>query len=182
VLIACSGVAGVAVLAAIASRGEAQGRSGPTDLATERQKYEEEVAAALQPVQKRYITRLTTLQKLLARKGDKAGATAVETELERMGAAMAQQMRYPIEGQWVVKYQSGAIRTYVIHADGSVEFVEEKQRGRFTKNGDDVLVDFGDNKIERFYWNTVLVVEHYNPKSEYGTAPPKLTGFAEKAQ
>jgi hypothetical protein len=164
----------------VARPGLAQKKSGPTDLASERQKYEEEISTALEPVQKRYVTRLTALQKSLSRKGDKAGAAAIEAELEKMGAAMAQQMRYPIEGQWVVKYQSGAIRTYVIHADGSVEFVEANQTGKFMKNGSDVLVDFGDNKLERFYWNTVLVVEHYDPKSTYGTEPPKLTGFAEK--
>src|SRR5579859_4905471 len=147
--------------------GLAQNKSGPTDLASERLKYEEEFATALRPIQKRYVNRLTILQKSLARKGNKEGAAAVEVELEKMGAAMAQQTRYPIEGQWVVKYQSGAVRTYVIHADGSVDFVEEKQAGRFTKNGNDVLIDFGDNKLERLYWNTVLVVEHYNPKDTY---------------
>lgn len=181
-LCACAGMVGVVVFAAAVRRGEAQSKPGPTDLATERQKYDEEIAGALQPVQKRYVTRLKALQKLLAKKGDKVGAAAVEAELEKMGAAIAQQMRYPIEGKWNVKYQSGAARTYVIHADGGVEFVEEQQTGKFAKNGDDVLVDFGDNKVERFHWSTVLVVEHYNPKSDYGTAPPKLTGFAEKAQ
>jgi hypothetical protein len=172
-------MAGIVLLA---RPGLAQKKSGPTDLASERQRYEEEIAAALEPVQKRYVTRLTALQNSLTRKGDKVGAATIEAELEKMGAAMTQQMRYPIEGKWVLKYQSGAIRTYIIHADGTVEFVEEKQSGKFTKNGSDVLVDFGDNKLERFYWNTVLVVEHYNPKSTYGTEPPKLTGFAEKTQ
>jgi hypothetical protein len=171
---------GCLALLGLVGPGFAQSRSGPSDLSAEQLKYEEELAAALQPVQKRYVTRLQAMQKLMARKGDKAGAAAVEAELEKVGAAIAQQMRYPIEGKWLVRYQSGATRTYVIHADGSVEFVEENQTGKFTKNGANVLVDFGDNKVERFYWNTVLVVEHYNPKASYGTAPPNLTGFAEK--
>jgi len=121
------------------------------------------------------------MQKLMARKGNKAGVSEVEAELEKIGAAISQQMRYPIEGKWLVRYQSGATRTYDIHTDGSVEFVEANQIGKFTKNGVDVLVDFNDNKLERVYWSTVLVVEHYDPKESYGTGPPKLAGFAEKA-
>ena len=158
----------------------AQSKSGPMDLNSERLKYEEEVAAALQPVQKKYVGRLKVLQKVLMKNGNKDDVAAVEAELEKMGTAMAQQMRYPIEGKWVVKYQNGAIRTYHIHADGAVEFLEANLAGRFTKNGADVLVDFGDDKLERFYWSTVLVVEHYNPKNTYGTQAAQTTGFAEK--
>src|SRR5437016_1192102 len=88
---------GLFAAAPFAGLGVAQNSSGPTDLAGERKRYEEEIATALQPVQKRYTTRLKALQKLLAKKGDKAGVAAVEAELEKMGTAMAQQLRYPIE-------------------------------------------------------------------------------------
>ena len=48
--------------------------------------------------------------------------------------------------------------------------MEGKQKEKFTRNGDDVLIDFSDNKIERLHRRTVLIVEHYNLKSDHGTA------------
>lgn len=168
------------ILSAFVATGWAQNNPAQSDLAAEQLKYDQELAAALQPVQKRYIARLEGLQKRLARKGDKTGAAAVEAELEKLGAAVSQQMRYPIEGKWLVRYHSGATRTYAIHADETVEFIEEKMVGRFKKDGQNVLIDFNDNKLERLYWNTVLVVEHYDPKTAYGNTPPKFSGFAEK--
>ena len=175
------GLIGMLVLSTFVATGWAQNNPVVSDLYAEQLKYDQELAAALQPVQKRYIARLEGMQKRMVRKGDKAGALAVEAELEKLGAAVVQQMRYPIEGKWIVRYHSGATRTYVIHADETVEFLEERQSGRFTKDGQNVLVDFGDNKLERIYWNTVLVVDHYDPKASYGNSPPKFSGFAEKA-
>ena len=151
------------------------------DVAAERKKFDDEVARAAQPIQKRYTSRLKLLQKTLAKAGDEVGVAGVEAELERLGLSTAQQTKYPIEGVWNVLYSNDNKRTYRIGADGRVDFLDLNTVGRFTRNGDDVLVDFGDGKLERFYWKSVLAVEHYDPKTRYGAGLPNLTGLADKA-
>ena len=81
-----------------------------------------------------------------------------------------------------MEYTSRAKRVYVIEANGGVTFLDSGTRGHFTKVGNDVLVDFGDNKLERFHWKTVLAVEHFDPKSTYGVSDAKLYGFAYKVE
>jgi hypothetical protein len=160
----------------------AQTKKTASTLAAEREKYEEECATALQPVQKRYANRLKTLQKTLQKKGDKDAIVEIETELERLGDGKAQQANYPIEGHWKVEYTGGIVRNYIIDADGGVQFVEGKMVGHFTRNGDDILLEFNEDKLERLHWKTVLAVEHYVPKSSYGVAEPLLKGFAYKVK
>src|SRR5438270_13006078 len=73
------GILVIAGMVLLVRPGLAQKKSGPTDLASERRKYAEEIAAALEPVQKRYVTRLTASQKSRSRKGRNAGEAASET-------------------------------------------------------------------------------------------------------
>jgi hypothetical protein len=160
----------------------AESKKSASSVAAEREKYEQECATALQPVQKRYLTRLKALQKILRKKGDDAGVAEIDVELERLGAAGVQQLNYPIEGQWKVEYTDGAIRNYILDSQGNVKFVEGERMGRITHSGDDVLLDFNDNIVERLRWKTVLMVEHFRPKSTYGQAEPALTGFAYKVK
>lgn len=161
--------------------GVAQSNKTASSFNSEKARYQEEAAAVLLPVQKRYTTRLRVLRKALVTRGDTGGVAEVEAELERLETATGELNQSPIEGKWLVTYQSGAKRTYFIKANGTVQFPENNSVGRFTKQGREVLVDFGDNKLERFYWKPVLVVEHYDPKTKFGIAPPNTTGTAEKA-
>jgi hypothetical protein len=77
-------------------------------------------------------------------------------------------------GRWAVRYEIGAVREYVVHANGEVEFPAESRKGRFLKKGDDWLVDFSDGKIERvrFLTSHEIHIEHYNPASTFGTGRP----------
>jgi hypothetical protein len=160
----------------------ADGQKQHPQLIAERQRYEKEVEAAVKPAQRRYATRLKFVQKTMLKKGDKLGAAAVGAEMERLGAGAAQLKTYPIEGIWKVYYTNGATRSYQLTADGRVVFLGSKSRGRFTRSGNDVLVDFNDGKLERFHWRTTLIVEHYDPKSRYPNGQPSAVGFATKVR
>lgn len=73
-----------------------------------------------------------------------------------------------LAGSWQVAYSNGAERTYEIDALGNVAFENGRQRGSFEMRGDDIILDFGDGKLER--WgptNSGLVIEHYDDARMY---------------
>ena len=85
-------------------------------------------------------------------------------------------------GLWRVIYSHGAVRTYHVGADDTVQFIEERRRGAL-RRGQHVLLQFGDGKIER--WTLVkgrLLVQHWNPASGYPRRPPDVTGQGVKVR
>lgn len=144
----------------------------PEVLQKERESHRREVELALQPLTKKYVNRLKAAQKSLSRQGDVEGALAVKREIDFF-AAQTDSGRVPsLEGKWIIQYENGTQRTYIIRPNGRVLMAEEKLEGRISKNGGDVVLDFGDGKLERLSVKSVLTVEHFNPKSGYPTSKP----------
>ena len=75
------------------------------------------------------------------------------------------------QGRWVIKYSNGVFRRYVIDADGGVTSLGrggQDTKGKLAQEGNDVLLDFGDNKLERLQViDGTLRVQHFNPASSY---------------
>lgn len=74
----------------------------------------------------------------------------------------------PLAGIWRVSYSNGVERQYEIDALGNVALDRGLQRGSLELRGNDVVLDFGDGKLERWVLNTGgLVVEHYDDARMY---------------
>jgi hypothetical protein len=79
-------------------------------------------------------------------------------------------------GTWTVRYANNTTREYTIAEDGSVTD-QDKRRARLKRKGGVVLLDFGDDKLERLKlqtaWNgKLLLVAHYSPASTYPAGKP----------
>jgi hypothetical protein len=89
--------------------------------------------------------------------------------------------RSPIpSGVWAITYTPNrATRTYTVKEDGSVLFVEAGTKGRLTRKGADLLLDFGDGKLERVTLarDGRLFVEHFNPKAAFPDGFPDQIGI-----
>jgi hypothetical protein len=73
-----------------------------------------------------------------------------------------------VAGTYVVRYASGAKRTYRIDDAGNVLYVETKQITQLVKRGDDLILDFKDGKIERVTLGAGTIrVDHFDPGSNY---------------
>lgn len=161
------------------------GAVGPTAEHPEIANLKKQFQADMEPVRKKFRTRLETLQKELTRKGDLDGALAVKTELESFGAQEKPAPKNPVtlKGNWTVTYSpSGNVRKYSIRDDGRVEMVGEKLFGQIAKNGDDWLLDFNDGKLERLAIKEVLFIDHFDPKTGYATGDkPQQTATGDKS-
>jgi hypothetical protein len=74
----------------------------------------------------------------------------------------------PLAGIWRVAYSNGVDRQYEIDALGNVSLDRGSQRGSLELRGNDVVLDFGDGKLERWVLTTGgLVVEHYDDARIY---------------
>lgn len=84
-----------------------------------------------------------------------------------------------LAGRWRVDYTNGAVRTYLIEADGRVRFLEKQMTGQVSRRNGDLILDFGDGKLERLKFEPALRVEHFNPASSYpsGQAAATASGF-----
>jgi hypothetical protein len=167
------------------------GAAGPVAEHPELVSIKKQYQADMEPVRKRYRTRLESLQKELTRKGDLDGALAVKGELEAFSGGEKTSVEKPpaktpavLKGTWTVLYSpSGNTRKYVISEDGKVELVGEKLTGKITKNGDDFLLDLNDGKLERLAVKEVLFIEHYYDKARYTMGErPEQTATGDKAK
>ncbi|MCI0359640.1 MAG: hypothetical protein L0211_14280 [Planctomycetaceae bacterium] len=88
-----------------------------------------------------------------------------------------------LAGSWKIAYANGAVRRYTIEEEGSVVFVEEQRRGTLAKRDRDVVLDFGDGKLERLgLVNETLLIEHFNPATSYPAGEPlRARGVKEEA-
>ncbi|MDB5345325.1 MAG: hypothetical protein JWP89_3702 [Schlesneria sp.] len=160
------------------------GSGGPTTEHPEIANLKKQFQADMEPVRKKFRTRLENLQKELTRKGDLDGALAVKTELESIGTPEKPVPKNPVtlKGNWTVTYSpSGNVRKYSIRDDGRVEMVGDKLFGQITKNGDDWLLDFNDGKLEKLAIKEVLFIEHFEPKTGYAMGDkPRQTATGDK--
>jgi len=73
-----------------------------------------------------------------------------------------------LQGAWTIKYTNGATRIYLIDSFGNVAFPAEKLHGRLASKDGDILLDFGDGKLERLELaGSSLRIEHYEPAKMY---------------
>ena len=75
------------------------------------------------------------------------------------------------QGRWVIKYSNGTFRRYVIDANGGVTCLghgDQNVQGKLTQSGNEILLDLGDNKLERLQvMDGTLRVQHFSPASSY---------------
>ena len=138
-----------------------------------RGKYESDLAAAVEPIQKRYKDRLESLQRELTKKGDLDGALAAKSALEQLAgeAAVSEWQRFA--GKWTVQNDNGATHTYEISKDGAVHYIEEGTKLRLEARSGDVVLDFGGGKIERL--TTALTTEMFRDGA-YPAGKPQNRG------
>jgi hypothetical protein len=181
-------LAGLGLTMVVVTYGAWQAVAAPSDtlepdpLKVARSTFESQMKLAIDPVLKRYEKQLQKMESELTKKNETEAAEAVKVELKRAQKLSGMILGVPIQGEWTVKYTSGGMRTYQIRNDGTVRFVEENRVGRILRYGDDLLLDFGDMKLERLTMQTVISVEHYYPATQFLKGQPKLTGIAEKSK
>jgi hypothetical protein len=141
-----------------------------------REKFEQQVAAAVAPVRGRYLSELKTLKTRLTRENDLKGVESVDSELARLDEVERLWERHVLQGLWEVKYSNGNTRTYRISNTGAVQFMEERLRGQIYRNGGDFLLEFGDGKVERLTLQPTIKLEHFDPKTSYPLGAPRTTG------
>jgi hypothetical protein len=157
------------LLPPLRGRADNTGQSKPAvDLAAEREKYE----ASIQPLQKRYIARLESLQRTATQRGDLESALAIEQELERVQAELA---GTTLLGKWAVEFNNGVTRTYVLKPDGTINANGRDQP--LTRDGQHILLREDDGKTKRFSLRTVLFVEHWKRAQDYPDTKPAEWGI-----
>lgn len=74
-------------------------------------------------------------------------------------------------GAWLVYYENGGVREYVLHDNGNFAFPAESRQGRLSESGTAWLLDLGDGKLERlrFFGTHTARFEHFNPAAKFGT-------------
>lgn len=151
----------------------------PAELVAARARYQAEVRQALDPIRERHLRRPEALQRTLTREADLNGANAVAQEIERVRAPA--EAPPPLDGSWTVRYDNdGAVRTYQIRGE-QVRWDDQGRLrvGELSRAGDELLLDFGDGKLERLSLKPVLQVEHFDPKELYRTGRPSDRGTGE---
>ena len=132
---------------------------------------------AVEPIEKRYLSRLESLQKELTRKGDLNGALAAKAAIDSAKSKLSPgQPGSIILGTWAIKYANGVTRTYVISRDNSVFYQEEKISGRIVRQGNEWLINFGNPKFERLVFKNVLEVEVYGSQAAVAGRRPDVVG------
>jgi len=82
---------------------------------------------------------------------------------------------YP-RGTWTITYSNGATRTYRFSGRTALWLDNRSIRGRLYYQGNNLLLEFGDGKIERLTLEPEgLVVEHWNSKGS-SVRPAEITG------
>jgi hypothetical protein len=156
------------ILPPLRGRADDTGQSKPAvDLAAEREKYE----ASIQPLQKRYIARLETLQRIATQRGDLESALAIKQELERVQIELT---GTTLLGKWAVEFNNGVTRTYVLKPEDTIHANGRDQP--LTREGTDILLREGDGKTKRFSLRTVLFVEHWKRAQDYPDTKPAEWG------
>jgi hypothetical protein len=145
---------------------------GAAEVRAAREKYDADLAAAVDPIRKHFLDRLETLEKDLTRKGDLDGALAARTERERAGMVADVGFWQPFVGTWSVHYDNGANHTYEISRDGTVRYREKSQTLSLRRADKDSIIDFGNGKVERVVpsLTTQMFEDNNYPKGNSFTA------------
>ncbi len=161
----------------------------PMELERLREWKEKAIASATDPINQKYVEYLSALRKQFTQLGKLQEALAVDAELKNSQSPKGSPVNPPgqapdvtfkeYEGIWTVTYKSGFTHKYSIAADGKVTIIAggNGERQLYKKKGD-TLLDFADNKLERFQMKSGrLFVEHWSPVGSYAARkPPGDTG------
>jgi hypothetical protein len=150
-------------------------------LAEAQKQYNEQAAAA----HKRYLMHLADAQDRHTKAGNLDLSLKVRDEIEMLKSEGPPRLTAQppgstvsraVVGTWKVLYQNSAVRTYQIKENADVIFVEDKRTGKLDKNF--ATLNFGDGKLEHLILsNGRLIVEHFNPGSDYPTKAPNVIGI-----
>lgn len=169
--------------AVVLSLGTGSSASGADEVSDEllklRASYDKDVEFSLRPIRDRYVLRLESLKRSLGSRGDARGAAAVQDELDRIRAAVGGAGAFSrFAGKWKVVYNHGAVRQYVINADGVLTGTDADGKTalpsvKLVVNGEDVLMNGNGGIVERFkISDKTLLIDHWSSKTLYpGSAP-----------
>jgi len=104
---------------------------------------------------------------------------------ERDGKVTKEQklMLARLRGKWTISYDNGEERLYVIVRNGKVGFPAERRQAKLKWRGNDLLLDFGDKKVERLTLKgEELHVEHFSPAGTYPYGKPASVGRGTRAK
>src|SRR6516165_4882670 len=109
-----------------------------------------------------------------------AALALFEFALASAGNAPALERALPA-GEWSVEFANGVVETCEIRKDGTASESEpnRKSDGKAVDKDGALVITFGDDRTER--WTRVgkrMVVEHWDPSSQYPCGKPVL-GIAE---
>ena len=77
-----------------------------------------------------------------------------------------------LKGEWLVKYNNGADRHFIIDTDGKTKELNEHLSGAFKNNNGKLLLDLNDGKLEEWRVDGVQIeIDHFDPKSDYPKKP-----------
>lgn len=153
----------------------------PDELVRLRAAFDKDVDFALRPIRDRYVSRLESVKRSLGSHGDARGAAAVQDEIDRIRLTSGGQGAFAkYVGTWKVVYNHGAIRSYVINADGMLTGTDADGKTplagiKLVVKGEDVLLNGGGGFVERLKMSEkTLLIEHWSSKALYPASPPNF--------
>jgi hypothetical protein len=178
---------GVALLLALSAvslvSGEEQDVSA--QLLDARTLLQQDLQKELGPIFQKHEKRLASLKKALTQKGDLKAATAVEADLKRI-ELQKEQVLYSNQwaGNWDVSYSNGVKRNYTLLPGGRVRSIENGREtvGKAMRSGSNVLLDFGDGKLEVLSLSPVLQVKHFMNPAGWEKRQPDARGTGERLE
>ncbi len=95
---------------------------------------------------------------------------------ERSSGQRTAAMQSQLVGKWDIQHwPNRGKRTYIITPSGAVHFIEENRNTVLVRRENDILLDFGDGKLERLNpSNDRLFIEHFSPKSDFPDRPNQI--------
>lgn len=165
-------------LVVIASRTGAQEKTG------EMERAQKEYQAKLAKAHGDYVALLRDLVEKRTKAGDLEGAIVIRHELQETQARGPFKLYEPMKdkkaplkrsvaGVWRFSYGNKTAHVRTIDADGKVD----GGGGNLSVRGDDLVIQFA-TVIERLTLaGDRLLVEHYNPASDYPNKPPDQIGI-----
>jgi hypothetical protein len=164
----------VALTLAVVSR--AHSEETPAELLQYKTQHQKEVDFALRPLRERYLSRLETLKRTFAQKGDVRAAVTVQDEIDLQSAILNEAVIIAKHvGMW--NGPAGANRRYAIKADATVQWVYDNGQvyttGHMVRNGKDFTFvwDGADEICRLTFTDTGMILEAFAPKGSYPAGP-----------
>lgn len=100
-------------------------------------------------------------------------AVAVASKMNSDSRPVAEAEAAKFAGNWLARWKNGFVHHYQIGNDGGVYEWEINQGSQLYKHGNDVLLDYNEDKLERFsIRDQQLHVEQWFPRGDYFAGKP----------